>query len=69
MLGRAADLERTGKPVPKFLSTQIETQRNVVAKQKDYIAGKQKERTDTVQRFADDVAHYRELRAKLQPKQ
>lgn len=69
MLGRAADLERTGKPVPKFLSTQIETQRNVVAKQKDYIAGKQKERVDTVQRFADDIAHYRELRARLQPKQ
>ena len=64
MLGRAADLERTGKPVPAYLSTQIETQRSVVAKQKDYIAGKQKERADTVQRFASELAHYRELRAK-----
>jgi hypothetical protein len=65
MLSRAADLERSGKPVPGALSTQIETQRAVVAKQKDYIAGKQKERADTVQRFADELAHYRELRAKM----
>jgi hypothetical protein len=64
MLGRAADLERTGKPVPPFLSAQIETQRGIVAKQKDYITGKRKERADTVQRFADELAHYRELRAK-----
>lgn len=68
MLGRAADLERTGKPVPAALSKQIETQRAVVSKQKDYIAGKQKERADTVQRFADDLAHYRELRAKTSAK-
>jgi len=69
MLGRAADLERTGKAVPPFLSAQIETQRNVVAKQKDYIANKQKEHADTVRRFADELAHYRELRAKTQAKQ
>jgi hypothetical protein len=64
MLGRAADLERTGKPVPGVLSKQIETQRAIVAKQKDYIAAKQKERADTAQRFTDELAHYRELRAK-----
>jgi hypothetical protein len=69
MLGRAADLERSGKPVPPFLQKQIETQRNVVAKQKDYIASKQKERVDTLQRSAEELAHYRELRAKVQAKQ
>jgi len=46
------------------LSRQIETQRSIVAKQKEYIAAKQKERADTVQHFADELAHYRELRAK-----
>jgi len=63
MLGRAAELERTGKPVPPALQQQIETQRTVVAKQKDFIIGKQKERAETVQRFSDELAHYRDLRA------
>jgi len=69
MLGRAADLERSGKPVPPILSKQIEAQRGVVAKQKDYIAAKRKERADTLQHFADELAHYRELRAKAQAQQ
>lgn len=69
MLGRAADLERTGKPIPLILQKQIENQRGVVAKQKEYIAAKQKERADTLQRSADELAHYRELRAKAQAKQ
>jgi len=64
MLGRAADLERSGKPVPGVLSKQIETQRGIVAKQKDYIAAKQKERADTLEHFTDELAHYRDLRAK-----
>jgi hypothetical protein len=64
MLGRAADLERTGKPVPPVLQKQIEAQRTTVAKQKDYIVSKQKERADTMQRFVDELAHYRELRAR-----
>jgi hypothetical protein len=69
MLGRAADLERSGKPVPLVLQKQIENQRGVVTKQKEYIAGKQKERVDTLQRAAEELAHYRELRAKAQAKQ
>jgi len=64
MLGRAADLERSGKAVPPALSKQIETQRGVVAKQKNYIATKLKERVDTLQRFTDQLAHYRDLHAK-----
>ena len=67
MLNRAADLERSGKPVPGALQKQIETQRGVVAKQKEYIAAKLKERDETTQRFADELAHYRELRAKARP--
>ena len=68
MLGRAADLERTAKPIPLVLQKQIDAQREVVAKQKAYIAGKQKEREETTQRFVTDLAHYRELRQpKTQP--
>lgn len=67
MLNRAADLERSGKPVPADLSRRIETQRGVVAKQKEYIAAKQKERDEATQRFADELAHYRDLRAKAKP--
>jgi len=63
MLGRAAEMERTGKPVPPALQKQIETQRTVVAKQKDFIISRQKERAETVQRFTDELAHYRDLRA------
>jgi hypothetical protein len=69
MLGRAADLERSGKPVPPVLSKQIEAQRGIVAKQKNYIEAKRKERTETLQQFADALAHYRELRAKAQAQQ
>jgi hypothetical protein len=68
MLNRAADLERTGKKVPDDLSKRIEAQRNIVAKQKEYIATKQKERDDAARRFADELVHYRELRAKLPTK-
>jgi hypothetical protein len=63
MLSRAAELERTGKTVPPALQKQIEAQRSVVAKQKDFITAKHKERADTVQRFANELAHYSELRA------
>jgi hypothetical protein len=68
MLNRAADLERSGKKVSGDLGARIETQRSVVAKQKEYIAAKQKERDDTSKRFGDELAHYRELRAKIQSK-
>jgi hypothetical protein len=69
MLGRAADLERTGKPVPPALQKQIETQRATVSTQKDYIAGKMKERADTVTHFGEELVHYRELHTKAPAKQ
>jgi len=69
MLDRAAEMERTNTPVPATLRKQIDAQRDVVAKQKRYIEGKQKERSAMAERFAADLAQYRELRAKAQAKQ
>jgi hypothetical protein len=68
MLGRAAELERTDKPVPPALRKQIDAERDIVAKQKTYILGKQKERAEAAQRFAADLEKYRELRDKAQAK-
>jgi len=64
MLGRAADLERTGKPVPPVLQKQINTQREIVAKQKAFIAAKATEHEAAAQRFATELVHYREMRAR-----
>lgn len=64
MLSHAADLERTGKPIPATLSRQIESLRANVEKQKAYIAAKQQEKVDSAAKFETELAHYREVRAK-----
>lgn len=63
-LAHAADLERTGKPIPAALSKLIETLRANVEKQKAYIAGKQQEKVDSGVKFEAQLAHYREIRGK-----
>lgn len=64
MLSHAADLERTGKPIPAPLSKQIETLRSNIEKQKAYIAAKQQEKIDSTAKFETELAHYREVRGK-----
>ncbi|HXD83038.1 MAG TPA: DUF4124 domain-containing protein [Rudaea sp.] len=64
MLSHAADLERTGKPIPAPLSKQIETLRSNIEKQKAYIAAKQQEKIDSAAKFEAELAHYREVRGK-----
>jgi hypothetical protein len=64
MLSHAADLDRTGKPVPPALQSQIDTLRRNVEQQKNYITTKQKEKEQASKRFELELAHYRELRAK-----
>ncbi len=66
MLSHAADMERNGKPVPASQQKQIDVLRGNVEKQKAYIARKQQEKPGLTQKFADELAHYRELRAKSQ---
>lgn len=63
-LSHAADLERTGKPIPKVLSDQIESLRANIEKQKAYIAAKQQEKSDSAAKFDAELAHYREIKAK-----
>ena len=64
MLSHAADLERSGKPIPAVLSKQIETLRANVEKQKAYIAAKQQEKIDSAAKYEAELAHYREVRGK-----
>jgi hypothetical protein len=62
LLGHAADLDGSGKPVPSTLAKKIADMRKQVEEQRTYIAHKQKERDDTVAHFDDEVAHYRSLK-------
>lgn len=64
MLAHAADLDRTGKPVPASLQQQIDTLRLTVEKQKAYINTKAAEKTADAQRFENELAHYRDVQAK-----
>jgi hypothetical protein len=64
MLSHAADLERSGKPIPATLSRQIESLRANVEKQKAYITAKQQEKVDSAAKFETELAHYRAVRAK-----
>src|SRR5262249_43810859 len=46
MLSHAADLDRTGKPVPPALQSQIDSLRRNIEQQKNYIAAKNQEKVD-----------------------
>lgn len=63
LLNRAADEERAKKPVPKFLSDQIATQRNVVANERTLLERQKATRDATVQQQAQELQHFRELKA------
>jgi hypothetical protein len=65
MLAHAADLDRTGKPVPLTLQQQIDTLRVSIEKQKAYIVGKNEEKTSSAKRFEAELAHYREAQARI----
>ena len=67
VLSHAADLERNGKPVPASQQHQIDALRRNIEKQKIYIAAKEQEKPGLMKKFADELAHYRELHAKSQP--
>jgi hypothetical protein len=63
LLNRAAEDERAKNPVPKFLSDQITQQRNIVAGEHAQLARQQANRDATVQAQAQQLQHYRELKA------
>lgn len=68
LLGRAADIERMKKPVPKFLADAIAKQRDVVTGQRNALRRQQAERVQTGKEQAGQLARYRELKA-VQDKQ
>ena len=63
LLNRAADEERQKRPVPKFLTDQIATQRNVVAHERALLEREKTERDATEQQQAQELQHFRELKA------
>jgi hypothetical protein len=63
LLNRAADSERAKQPIPKFLTDQIATQRNVVANERALLERQKANRDVTVQQQAQELQHYRELKA------
>ncbi len=62
LLGRAADLENTKQPVPKFLNDSIAQQRDVVTGQRNALQRQQLLRAKTVELQAAQMLRYRELR-------
>ena len=63
LLGRAADIERSKNPVPKFLIDSIAKQRNVVAGQRAILQRQQAAHAAAQQKDTLQLQHYRELRA------
>ena len=63
LLGRAAEIERTQKTVPKFINDSIANQRAVVTGQQNTSQHQQALRTQMVQDQATQLARYRELKA------
>ncbi|HKE46787.1 MAG TPA: DUF4124 domain-containing protein [Rhodanobacteraceae bacterium] len=66
LLGHAAELDSSGKPVPTTLAKRIADLRKQVEDQRSYIDRKQKEREDTIAHFDDELAHYRSLKDKIE---
>lgn len=63
LLNRAADEERAKKPVPKFLTDQIATQRNVVANERALLERQKTNRDAVQQQQVRELQHFRELKA------
>lgn len=62
LLGRAGELERGKKAVPKYLVDSIARQRNVVANQRTALERQQNRRDAAEQQAARQLEHYRELK-------
>ena len=62
LLNRAADNERQKQPVPKFLSDQIVSQRNVVANERALLERQKASREAILQQQAQELQHFRDLK-------
>ena len=67
LLDRAAEAERTGKELPAEQVSQLARMRKQVDDQRVAVAQRESERAKASSHFEEEVAHYRELKAKLKP--
>ena len=65
LLDRAAEAERTGKEFPPEQAKQLAVMRKKVDVQKAAVAKQEADRTEASSHFDDEVAHYRELKARI----
>jgi hypothetical protein len=63
LLGRAAEMERTQKTVPKFINDSIASQRAVVTGQQNTLQRQQAVRAQMLHDQSAQLAHYREVKA------
>lgn len=66
LLGRAADLDRAGKPVHDTLKTSIESTKDNIAQQQAYIARKEAEKAEVDKNFQVQLTRYRDIVARDQ---
>jgi hypothetical protein len=62
MIAGAADHEKHNRPVPKDISSSIESTRQQIADEKKFIAARRAEEDAIREKFAADIARFRELR-------
>jgi hypothetical protein len=61
--GRAADLERAGKPVPDQLKADMAEARGQIQHNLDYIENRKREQQKIREKFARDIQRFRELKS------
>ncbi len=66
LMGRAAGLERTGRPVPDALQKDILTTQEQIQRHLEFIVEKQNEQESIRAQFARDMARYREITAPVE---
>lgn len=64
LLTQAADAERSGKPLPDVQARQLAAMRKQVDDQRLAVARQERERDEARRTFGNEVARYRELKAK-----
>jgi chromosome segregation ATPase len=61
--GRAANLERQGKPIPERRQEDIDSLQKQIDEKKSYIASKEREKQELTDKYAADLERFRELKA------
>jgi len=61
--GRAANLERQGKPLPENTQQDIDSLQKQITDKENYIASKEREKQELIDKYAADLERFRELKA------